>query len=163
MKKYLTAILFAAFGISGAASAEDSMVVSIKRLTMESALSVAQAAIADCRKKGIQIGVTVVDRDGSRQVFLKDVLAPELTQKVSYKKALTAVSFGTATSALTRQANSSLAHVEDMFFGAGGLLIQAGGQILGGVGVSGAPSGETDEDCAKAGIKAIQDDLEMSL
>jgi uncharacterized protein GlcG (DUF336 family) len=161
--KLAIAVLVSLLGLSSVAKADESMIVSVKRLTMESALAVAQGAIAECRKKGIQIGVTVVDRDGHRQVFLRDVLAPDLTQRVSYKKAVTAVSFGTNTSALTRQAGSSLAHVEDMFFGAGGLLIQAGGQLLGGVGVSGAPGGETDEECAKAGIKAIQDDLEMSL
>ena len=45
---------------------------------------------------------------------------------------------------------------------AGGLPIQVGGSLLGGVGVSGAPSGETDEMCAQAGINAVQDDLEMA-
>ena len=143
--------------------AEEAMTVSVKRLTMESALKVAQEAINACRKKGIQVGVTVVDRSGNTQVVLRDVLAPDVTLAVSYKKAYTAVSFSASTSALKRQANSSLAHVENMFFGAGGLLIQAGGQLLGGVGVSGAPGGEQDEECAQAGINAIADDLEMSM
>ena len=46
---------------------------------------------------------------------------------------------------------------------AGGVPIQAGGRMLGGVGVSGAPSGETDEACAEAGVEAVIDDLEMSM
>jgi uncharacterized protein GlcG (DUF336 family) len=46
---------------------------------------------------------------------------------------------------------------------AGGLPIQAGGQLLGGVGVSGAPSGKTDEQCAQAGIDLVLDDLEMEM
>ena len=142
---------------------DEAMVISVKRLTMETALTIAQESVKACRAKGIQVGVTVVDRSGNTQVVLRDVLAPDITVPVSYQKAYTAVSFSAATSALKRQANSSLAHVENMFFGAGGLLIQAGGQILGGVGVSGAPGGDTDEECAKAGIKAVSDDLEMSL
>lgn len=164
MKKLILMMCLAGFGfVSASVQAEESMTVSVKRLTMETALKVAQEAINTCRKKGIQVGVTVVDRSGNTQVVLRDVLAPDITLAVSYKKAYTAVSFSASTSALKRQANSSLAHVENMFFGAGGLLIQAGGQILGGVGVSGAPGGEQDEECAQAGIKAIIDDLEMSL
>jgi uncharacterized protein GlcG (DUF336 family) len=46
---------------------------------------------------------------------------------------------------------------------AGGLPIQAGGQLLGAVGVSGAPSGKTDEECAQAGMDTIIDDLEMEM
>ena len=46
---------------------------------------------------------------------------------------------------------------------AGGLPIEVGGSLIGGVGVSGAPSGEVDEECAQAGVDAVLDDLEMSL
>lgn len=161
--KLLTLLMLSIIAFSVNAEEEEAMVVSVKRLTMESALTIAQESIKACRKKGIQVGVTVVDRSGNTQVVLRDVLAPDITLTVSYQKAYTAVSFSAATSALKRQASSPLANVENMMFSAGGLLIQAGGQILGGVGVSGAPGGEIDEECAQAGIKAIIDDLEMSL
>lgn len=161
MKTLLLLVLsLFAFSVS---SNEEQQFVSVKRLTMESALQIADGAIKACRKKGIQVGVTVVDRNGITQVALRDVLAPTITLPVSYKKAYTSVSFMAATSALKRQASSPLAHVEDMFFGGGGLVIQAAGQLLGGVGVSGAPSGELDEECAQAGINSIIDDLEMSM
>ena len=45
----------------------------------------------------------------------------------------------------------------------GGLVIQAAGVTFGAIGVSGAPSGATDEECAQAGVDAVQDDLEMAL
>lgn len=141
--------------------AEESPVISTKRLTMEYALKMAQGAIAACRKKGIQVGVTVVDRNGQPQVMLRDVLSPILTAEVSMKKAYTAAMFTAATSALTRQSNSSLAHMDNMMFGAGGLPVQAGGQMYGGIGVSGAPDGKDDEICAKAGIETISEDLEL--
>ncbi|MDH5425774.1 MAG: heme-binding protein [Gammaproteobacteria bacterium] len=160
--KLLTFLMLSIITFSVSAE-EEAMVVSVKRLTMESALKIAQESIKTCRKKGIQVGVTVVDRSGNTQVVLRDVLAPDITLAVSFQKAYTAVSFSAATSALTRQAGSPLANVDKLMFSAGGLLIQAGGQILGGVGVSGAPGGEIDEECAQAGIKAIIDDLEMSL
>lgn len=156
----LSTVLLAAAPLS---QAEQPVMVNIKRMSMETALKAAQATIAECRKQGVQVAVTVVDRGGHAQVVLRDVLAPDLTLGVSYQKAYTAVSFLAATSALGQQAKSPLAHVENMFFGAGGLPIQAGGQFFGGVGVSGAPGGDIDEECAKAGIDAIVDDLEMSL
>jgi uncharacterized protein GlcG (DUF336 family) len=44
---------------------------------------------------------------------------------------------------------------------AGGLMIESGGSLVGGIGVSGAPGGDRDDDCAKAGIDAIRDSLEF--
>jgi len=50
-----------------------------------------------------------------------------------------------------------------LIMSAGGVPIQVGGALVGAVGVSGAPSGETDEECAQAGIDAVLDDLEMAM
>ncbi len=139
------------------------MMVNIKRLSLESALTMAQAAIAQCRKEGVQIAVTIVDRGGHPQVILRDVLAMDLTLTVSRQKAYTAMSFNTATGELENRFTTpySVPKVEGVIIARGGLPINAGGTILGGIGVSGAPSGETDEKCARAGIDAIKDDLEM--
>ena len=157
----LISILLVSIFSSALFADQSSPVISTKRLTMEYALKMAQASINECRKKGIQIGVTVVDRNGQSQVMLRDVLAPFLTVEVSMKKAYTAAMFTAATSALTRQAQGSLAHMDNMMFGAGGLPIQAGGEMYGGIGVSGAPDGKLDEECASAGINAIKEDLEL--
>jgi len=43
----------------------------------------------------------------------------------------------------------------------GGLVIEAGGSLLGGIGVSGAPGGSEDALCAAAGIEAIREDIEL--
>lgn len=143
--------------------AEQSMAVNIKRLSMESALKIAQAAIQACRKEGVQVAVTVVDRGGNAQVVLRDVLAMDLTLTISQQKAYTAMSFNAATSSLEGRFKTlgSIAKIEGIVFSAGGVPIQAGGTIYGGVGVSGAPSGKTDEKCAAAGVKAVAADLEM--
>ena len=146
---------------SGMAQAAEPMAITVSRLSMETALKAAQKAIQTCRTKGIQIGVTVVDRSGQPQVMLRDVLAPDLTVRVSALKAYTAVSFNAPTSALKAQAQSSLAHVPGLLFSAGAVPIAAGGILYGAIGVSGAPSGDTDEECAKAGAAAIESDLEM--
>ncbi|MBV2091917.1 MAG: heme-binding protein, partial [Candidatus Thiodiazotropha sp. (ex Ctena orbiculata)] len=82
---------------------------------------------------------------------------------ISRQKAFTAVNFNAATSALKSRANTPIGRLDGLVMSAGGLPVQAGGQLLGGVGVSGAPSGETDEACAQAGIDQVIDDLEMEM
>ncbi|MDH5729096.1 MAG: heme-binding protein [Gammaproteobacteria bacterium] len=162
LRIFLSLILF--FSVLSVSADEDPMLVNVKRISMETALKIAKAAVDACRKEAIQVGVTVVDRTGQTQVVLRDVLAPELTLTVSQQKAYTAVSFNLATSVMEDRFKSpfSVGKVEGLVFGGGGLPIQAGGRILGAVGVSGAPSGKTDEKCAKAGIAAVIDDLEMA-
>jgi uncharacterized protein GlcG (DUF336 family) len=148
---------------SAVAEEEASPTVKLQRLSLETATKVAQGAIAACRKQGIQIGATVVDRNGIVQVTLRDSIAAQITVPISRQKAFTAVNFNAATSALADRADSPIGRIDGLVMSAGGLPIQAGGQLLGGVGVSGAPSGETDEGCAQAGIDQVIDDLEMAM
>ena len=142
---------------------EDAPMVSLQRLSLETAMSIAKGAVEKCRTKGIQIGVTVVDRDGTVQVTLRDTIAAPITAMISRQKAFTAANFNAATSALTDRANTPIGRIDGFVMSAGGLPIQVGGALVGGVGVSGAPSGETDEECAQAGVDKVMDDLEMAL
>lgn len=169
MKRFVTALslvgLFSGSWLMPAAQAIDSeqpLMVNIKRMSMETALEVAHAAVEACRAEGVQVAVTVLDRSGDVQAQLRDVLAPRLTLSVSRNKAYSAVAFNTATSALADRAQGPLGWRDDMGMHAGGLPIQAGGELVGAVGVSGAPSGETDERCAAAGVEAVADDLDMA-
>jgi len=149
------------------ANAEDEqpVLVNIKRMSLDIALKLAQAAIAQCRKEGVQVAVTVVDRGGHPQVVLRDVLAQDFALEVSLQKAYTAMTFNSATSTMTDRFIDpfSIGKIQGIVLSAGGIPINAGGNIIGGVGVSGAPSGLTDEKCAKAGLDAVLDDLEMSI
>jgi len=144
----------------------DTATHSVKQLTTETALKAAEAALASCRKAGYQVAVAVVDRSGLVQAQLRDRFAGPHTLEVSANKAWTAVSFKTSTlelEKLTRpgQSMSGLRHVPRFTAIGGGLTIEAGGSLLGAIGVSGAPGGEADEMCAKAGVKAIADSLEF--
>jgi uncharacterized protein GlcG (DUF336 family) len=143
--------------------AEEPMTVTIKRLSLDTATRIAQAAIKQCRKEGVQIAVTVVDRGGHPQVVLRDVLAMDITLPISKQKAHTAMAFNTPLSQMEGRFKGSYAvpKIDGLVVSAGGLPINIGGTILGGVGVSGAPSGVTDEKCAKAGIDAVRADLEL--
>ncbi len=156
--------LLALSSIGYANEPEQPAMVDIKRMSLDMALKLAKAAITECRKQGVQVAVTVIDRGAHPQVILRDVLAMDLTLTISKQKAYTAMSFNSATSKLSDRFKEpfSIGKVEGIVTSAGGLPINAGGSILGGVGVSGAPSGETDEKCAQAGINAIIDDLEMA-
>jgi uncharacterized protein GlcG (DUF336 family) len=165
MKKILHSLLITSLLAlpSLAAADEESPTVDLKRLSLETANKVALGAIEACRKQGIQIGVTVVDRDGTVQAVMRDTIAAQITVPISRMKAFTAVNFNAATSALSSRADTPIGRLDGLVMAAGGLPIQAGGQLLGGVGVSGAPAGETDEACAQAGVDQVIDDLEMAM
>lgn len=163
-KSAVAALLFAGLIQTPVQAQDQPVMVNIKRLSMETALAIAEATIAACREEGVQIAVTVLDRGGNPQVVLRDVLAPDLTLTISKQKAYTAMSFNASTSSMEGRFSApfSVGKVEGLVFSAGGVPITAGGTILGGVGVSGAPSGETDEKCARAGVEAVSADIEMA-
>ncbi len=162
MKKLLPGILCAClFASPAVADEEEVSMISTKRMSMPTALKIAQATIAACTELGIQIGVTVVDREGIVQVTLRDTIAAQITVPISHRKAYTAANFNAATSALDDRANTPVGRAPMILMSAGGLPIEVGGNLVGAVGVSGAPAGETDEQCAQAGIDAVLDDLEM--
>jgi uncharacterized protein GlcG (DUF336 family) len=153
-----TAVLPAA-----AQTSNQPVLISIKRMSLDTALRAARAAIDACRKEGVQIAVTVLDRGGHPQAVLRDVLAPDLTLAVSRAKAYAAMSFVTPTSQLEGRFTQPFGPpaTGGVVTSAGGLPIQAGGELVGAIGVSGAPSGQTDERCARAGFEAITEDLEL--
>ncbi len=149
-------------GLWAANSEHPPAMLTIKRLSLESALTMAKAALERCRDAGVQVAVTVIDRGGHPQVVLRDVLTMDLALTVSQQKAYTAMSFNTATSELeNRFSMFSVPKIDGVLIARGGLPITAGGTILGGIGVSGSPDGKIDEQCAQAGVDAIQDELEM--
>ena len=155
----------AAFGIAGALHAQEA-VFQTKSLTPETALAAAQAAMESCRKQGYQVAVAVVDRAGLAQVVLRDRFAGAHTLEVASNKAWTAASFRTATAVLAAETQpgkpmSGLRNLPRFLAAGGGLIIEAGGTLLGAIGVSGAPGGEADDACARAGIKAIADAIEF--
>lgn len=160
--------LFAIAGFiafSGAASAQEAT-FQTKSLTPETALVAAKAALDSCRKQGFQVAVAIVDRAGLTQVLLRDRFAGPHTVKVAANKAWTAISFRTSTLALAHETQagkpmSGIRNVPRFVAAGGGLMIEGGGSLLGAIGVSGAPGGEADEACAKAGIKAISDAIEF--
>jgi uncharacterized protein GlcG (DUF336 family) len=156
----ITSLVF----VAGANAQEG--VITYKSLSPEVALELARAALADCRAHGYQVAVAVVDRFGVTQVLLRDRFAGPHTVATASGKAWTAVTFKTNTSELNAVSQpgmmqAGIRSLPGVVAIGGGVTVEASGSLLGAVGVSGAPGGDADEACAKAGLSAIRDKLDF--
>lgn len=141
-------------------------IVAYKSLSPELALDLARAALDSCRSRGYQVAVAVVDRFGVTQVMLRDRFAGPHTPSTASGKAWTAVSFKTSTTDLNAisqpgMMQAGIRNLPGAVIIGGGLIVETGGSLVGAVGVSGAPGGDADEACAKAGIEAVRDKLDF--
>ena len=164
-KVILIAATVIAAGSAASASAQK-LLANYMTLSTAAAQQAAQVALARCQKDGFTVAVAVVDRGGQPLVMLRDNLAGAHTPQTAMNKAATAVSFRTDTTELaaTTQAGkpqSGIRQLPNVIAVGGGLMIRAKGSLVGGIGVSGAPGGDADDVCAKTGIAAIQDALEL--
>jgi uncharacterized protein GlcG (DUF336 family) len=147
-------------------AAAQKMLATYTTLTTAAAQQAAQAALARCQKDGYTVAVAVVDRGGQPLAVLRDNLAGAHTTQTAVNKAGTAVSFRTDTTELAAatqagKAQSGVRQLPNVAALGGGLVIRAKGSLVGGIGVSGAPGGDADDVCAKAGIAAISDAIEL--
>ncbi len=151
--------------LASSAHAQDAT-YAVRLLSPETALKAAQAALKSCRDRGFQAAVAVVDRMGVVQVLLRDRFAGPHTPDMATAKAYTAASFRTNTTELAEASQagrpaSGIRHGPGVAAVGGGMMIEAGGSLLGAIGVSGAPGGREDDACAAAGIAAIREDIEL--
>lgn len=151
-----------AFAAGPAHSSEGTF--STPTLVPELAVKAVEAAMEACRDRDTQVAVAVVDRHGVTQAVKRDRFAGAHTVDTAVSKAWTAVSFRTDTLELREmtmpgELGYGIQHLPNVTILGGGVQITDNGRIIGGIGVSGAPSGEVDHECAEAGIDAIADDL----
>lgn len=152
--------LAAVLSLAGGGALAQDATFTVKMMTPETALASAKAALEKCRRDGYQVAVAVVDRAGVAQVVLRDRFAGPHTPDMAVAKAWTAVTFRTNTTDLARETQagkpmSGIRQRQGVVAVGGGLMIEGGGALLGAIGVSGAPGGDRDDECAKAGIAAI--------
>jgi uncharacterized protein GlcG (DUF336 family) len=142
--------------------------VSIQKLSAPLANELVGESVAQCALKGYTVTAVVVDLDGVRQALLRGNGAPIHTLDNAFYKAYSAASLTLArkedsTKAVAdRMARSPATTVPqtplpNVTYGVGGVTIMAGGTAIGGIGVSGAPGGQFDEECARAAIAKIQE------
>jgi uncharacterized protein GlcG (DUF336 family) len=164
--RYLAALCaFYALLICIPARAQDSL-VTYKSLAPTIALDLAQAALAACQQRGYQVAIAVVDRFGVIQVVLRDRYAGPHTPATASGKAWTAATFRNSTSNLFAisqpgMMQAGIRNLPGAVIIGGGVVVESGGSLVGAIGVSGAPGGDADEACAKAGIEAIQSKLDF--
>lgn len=163
-------LAIADFSIASTARAQSLLVN--HQLPVKLAAEATMAAIAACQESGYSVAVTVVDLDGIRQFMARGDGAPPHTLENSFMKAYGIISLGAvykqeSTSALAALVQSKSPGVPPTLppgvsINPGGVAIKAGGKVIAGIGVSGAPGGQFDESCAKAGVEKIQSHLSRS-
>ena len=165
MKATPTLLAAMCCALAGVTSAQTGT-YTVRQLTPETATKAVRAAFDDCRKRGYQVTVAVVDRAGVAQALMRDRFAGPHTVSTAINKGWTAISFRTDTLEFAKategaSGSAGIRHLPNVVAVGGGVNIQAGGAMVGAIGVSGAPTGDADEACAKAGIAAIRDDLDF--
>ncbi|ODA91325.1 hypothetical protein ATY41_01175 [Leifsonia xyli subsp. xyli] len=144
---------------NSAAVVAEKEVIQMPRLSDTAAQKAAAVALEQCKKDGFGfVSVSVVDRFGQLQAFVRGNGAAEHTIEASKQKAYTSAAFGADTAALVERASGTGPGFRDLpgtLFLPGGVTFKSGESSIAGIGVSGAPSGDADAVCAAAGASAI--------
>lgn len=138
--------------------------VTTRLMTLEMATDIARNALDACREKGYQVSVVVVDRSATVQVVLRDVYASRFNTELSRRKANAVVLSGLETSSFRvnrADIRAEMNELDGILVLSGAVPVRAAGALLGAVGVSGAPGGDIDEECAAAGVEAVQERLDF--
>jgi uncharacterized protein GlcG (DUF336 family) len=150
--------------LTGAHASSEGLVTT-RELSLDIARTIADATIDACRKKGYQVSVVVTDRSGEPLVVMRDIYSNRYFTQLAHGKTQ-AVIMANTTSAELRNNRPDMVDELNLLDGvkvlAGGVPLQAAGSLVGAVGVSGAPGGDLDEACARAGADAVQETLEFA-
>jgi uncharacterized protein GlcG (DUF336 family) len=134
-----------------------------KSLSAGMAMAIAQTALETCTRQGYQVSVHVLGRNGEVLVAVRGDNAPPHTMENSQRKAYTSRTFRIPSGEFVQRVKDNptlgAVHLTGIIAAQGALPIKAGDEVIGAVGVSGAPGGEKDEVCAKAGIDKVADQL----
>src|SRR5215813_8764420 len=135
-----------------------------RTLSLDAALEIATAALANCRPHGVPVTITVIDHAGRVKVVLRDDGANLHSSEHSFRKAYTALTYGMPSGEYGKRAaanpgSAGPLHLANITTAAGGVPIRAGNAVVGAIGISGTPGakggGTADEGCARAGIEKV--------
>jgi uncharacterized protein GlcG (DUF336 family) len=134
-----------------------------KDLSMETALTIATTAIETCKGQGYRVSATVVGRNGEIIVQLRGDNTGPHTIENSFRKAYTSRTFripsGEFAQRVKDNPTTGQVHLSNIVANQGALPIKVGDDVIGAAGASGAPGGEKDEACIKAGLDKVADQL----
>lgn len=163
-------VLCAALCAPVAAFAQNAPVVQSTQLLQERNLSgalameLAQGAVAACAQRGFNVSAAVVDRAGVLRAFLRADMAGPHTVEASRAKAYTSASMRAPTANIGENAQKNpvaqyLNDIPGLLLLGGGVPVRAGNEVVGAIGVGGAPAGPVDAECANAALDALKDRL----
>ncbi len=134
-----------------------------KNVSMKMALTIIEGTMEHCTKDRYKISITIVNKAGNVAAQLRGDGSSPHTMEFSRLKAYTARTRGQTSlefKILTdKPENAYLKQIPQTVAVGGGVPIKAGGEVIGAVGVSGAPGGEKNEACAMAGLAKVADYL----
>ena len=151
--------LILGLAMTAAAGSAAAQTVEKRTLTIDGAKKAAAAAVAEAKKNNEGGVIAIVDDGGNLKFYLRQDGAPLVAEKISQMKAFTAVAMEKSTAEVGEISKGETPGIELVpnliKFGGGIPIKNAKGQILGGIGVSGA-SKEDDAACAQAGLDAVK-------
>jgi uncharacterized protein GlcG (DUF336 family) len=164
MHKLISACAIALSLLAATAPAQAQAVRSEKNLSLELAGQLAATAVSACAANGYAVTATVVDRAGTVRAVMRADNAGPHTLDASRLKAFTSASAKNGTLAMmeTAQKNpgaANLVNIPGFLLLGGGLPVKAGNEVIGAIGIGGAPNGGLDEQCALAALDKVRDQL----
>ena len=149
-------------GLITAGLAQAQAVRTERNMSLDLANQVAAATVAACSANGYNVAAAVVDRAGSLRALQRADNAGPHTLSSAQAKAYTSASAKNTTTALMdgaqkNPAGANLVHMPGFLLLGGGVPIKVGNEVIGAIGVGGAPGGHLDEQCAMAGIDKVKD------
>ena len=161
MKQLLLSVLSAPFLI-GQAHAQG--LLQTHRISADLANQAVAAVVAKCASQGYAETGVLVDADGVQQALLRGNRTGAHTLDSAFAKAYTAASFKTDTTALVERSKTvpvlaNLFKLPKLLLLGGGIVIKVGDEVIGAIGAAGAPGGDLDDACARAGLDKIKDQL----
>jgi len=157
-------VCLAGITLAGAISVPaNAQLLNQKAIPAAMAITMAQVALDTCKGNGYAVSVSVVGRVGELILQVRGDGTGPHTVENSFRKAYTARTFRSPSVALVKRLKDdpqlSLIYLTNVIAAQGALPIQVGEDVIGAIGVSGAPGGEKDEVCAKAAIDKVADQL----
>lgn len=147
------------------AAPAQAQVRSEKNMSLALANQIAAASVAACQEKGYAVAATVVDRAGQVKAVQRADNAGPHTLEASLKKAYTSASAKNATQAMMEGSQKSpgaanLVHIPGFLLLGGGVPVRVGNEVIGAVGIGGAPGGHLDDQCAQSALEKVKDQLQ---
>lgn len=158
----IASLTFAALAASAVFNAQAQAVRTERNMSLELANQLAAATVASCMVGSYNVTAAVVDRAGQLRALQRADNAGPHTLEAAQAKAFTSASAKNNTLAMmeTAQKNpaaANLVHIPGFLLLGGGVPVKVGNDVIGAVGVGGAPAGQLDEQCAVAAIEKVKD------